>query len=1703
MVRKNKILCGVLCVVLIVWLQEKAFSHIYPLSEVFTENTSDVFFISPEQEISILHNRLQNDADASNTISTSDSKPILNANTDNYLDRSWSIDINGITDSEYTIRPKYLDADINDTESEIAMGIDDGNLPWEKGSTDASNNELSTSGTVKPSITFSGITAASPTIDNITATDNPICIGSSTTINTTVTGDPVLTYSWTPSATLDLTDPANPIASPTSTTTYQVTVTDGNGLTASDQIEITVVPQPSVSPIADQEFCLGENTPVIPLSGTPANVLYNITGGSSVGLPDQSGVNEIPSFTAQTVGTATITITPYTANCTGDPVNFTIVVQPLPNIQTPISQLTICSGETTNIALSSSTPGTTFTWNVVSNGDVTGASDGNGNNISQTLENKTQAISEVIYQITATANGCEGATRNFTVTVHPEVTANITGATTICQEDASPQITFTAAGGTAPYTFSYTVNDGPTQQVIANSGTTATVDVPTNVDGDFDYTLTAVAGSTNCPYPKNETVRVTVNPKPYLSSTLTPSGICSNQLFNYTPTSDVPGTTYNWTRDAVPGISNSAASGTDDPDESLENTTNDPIAVTYTYELTSPDGCTNTQDVVVMVTPTPSLTSSTNLTEVCSDETFSYTPTSDVAGTSFSWTRDAITGISNSAASGTGNPNEVLINTTSSTITVNYIYSLESNDCENPVTYTIPVDVLPAPNVTASASPTPICPGEPVNLSSSSDIESKGNLKATISWSSNPAGFTSSDPNPIVNPTGTTTYTVTYTDPTTGCSGSASTTVNVYPQPDATIHADYCIVSPKIRLTTGAFESYDWSPIPYGETNGKQYIDIDIAGVYTVTVTDINGCTDTKSINVSNEYVTNGSFELGNTGFTTPPASNGNQYEYVVDGAGNTELNPEGFYGIGTNAQNYHSNFWGVDHTSGTGNFMIVNGFPGEPQPIVWQQTITNIQPNTTYYFSAWAISLNSAGNDAQLQFSINGTQLGKVADLTTIPGVSDNSNSWHPEGRFYGTWNSGSNTSAVLAIVDLQTAAGGNDFGIDDISFGILDPAPATIAPAHANDICAGDTIKLYANVSGGKEPITYLWTGPNGFSSTEENPTIPNAGTEYSGTYTLQITDWYGCDIDPQTVDVTVYPTALVDAGPDQPRGCSGDAVFYLNGIIGGSASSATWTTSSGTGTFADPNSPVTTYTASEADIAAGSVTLTLTTDDPAGQCSENSDDLLITIHESPELTVNVGNPPCHGETTGWAEAEVINGTPPYLYTWSNGETTKKVTGLTVGSYSVTVTDQNGCTDFQEFDITEPAPLAIYPASFTPPSCYGGNDGTATINVSGGTEPYIYEWNDAPGNQTTQTATGLEVGTYMFTVTDINGCNITTDFILITEPGPPTFDCSELKDIVVQADAGETHASNVVTDYPDLADLSCQTLAWKMTFDGNVIASGDDTDFPATYTFSVGTTTIGFTTTNLMGDELYCEYNVVVTPNDPPSISCTDPPSATADAGECSTDITISLPTVTTGNTITWTWEMTGATTGSGTGPIPDPYTFNVGTTEILWTATNVSGSDQCTQSVEVTDSERPQFVAPSPVEECVEAILLAEYNSATTDINPNRPDYYLFEAASTELDLNTSNFTDNCDLTCRPVIRWRIDFSDGTALPSTDPATFISGQPSTYGSDIRFPGDGVNFTSLTHTITYWIVDCHNNVSDPVTTTVTVNPRPRITKN
>ena len=142
---------------------------------------------------------------------------------------------------------------------------------------------------------------------------------------------------------------------------------------------------------------------------------------------------------------------------------------------------------------------------------------------------------------------------------------------------------------------------------------------------------------------------------------------------------------------------------------------------------------------------------------------------------------------------------------------------------------------------------------------------------------------------------------------------------------------------------------------------------------------------------------------------------------------------------------------------------------------------------------------------------------------------------------------------------------------------------------------------------------------------------------------------------------------------------------------------------------------------------------------------------------------------NVTCNGSGNGSINISVSGGSTPYHYAWTGGANTQNRTNLTPGTYTVTVTDNNGCTATAAASITQPNPLSIHIDSTTNLPCTGGNTGAVRISVSGGTGAYSFHWSN---NATTQNITGLNAGTYRVSVTDSAGC-ISIDSATVSRSG------------------------------------------------------------------------------------------------------------------------------------------------------------------------------------------------------------------------------------------------------------------------------------------------------------------------------------------
>ena len=298
-----------------------------------------------------------------------------------------------------------------------------------------------------------------------------------------------------------------------------------------------------------------------------------------------------------------------------------------------------------------------------------------------------------------------------------------------------------------------------------------------------------------------------------------------------------------------------------------------------------------------------------------------------------------------------------------------------------------------------------------------------------------------------------------------------------------------------------------------------------------------------------------------------------------------------------------------------------------------------------------------------------------------------------------------------------------------------ITQPNPLIITPSSNNISCNGacDGNVSVAPVSGATPPYTFTWT-PN-------ITTGPSAGNLCPGTYSVVVSDALGC-LDSATFVLT--EPAPVDANSSFTNvlcfgACDGTAISNPTG--GTAPFTYLWSTGA--------------TSQSVSNLCPGQYIVTAT---DFNGCSDTD---TITITEPPVLTISVTttNVLCNGQCNGAATVSINGGTPGYSILWSNGQTTAGITGLCAGNYSVTVTDMNGCSATQNFQITQPLPLLVA-VNDTTVSCGSLCDGVLSSTVSGGTSPYTYLWSNG---QTGTNATGLCVGNYSLTVTDANGCTAT----------------------------------------------------------------------------------------------------------------------------------------------------------------------------------------------------------------------------------------------------------------------------------------------------------------------------------------------------
>ena len=494
---------------------------------------------------------------------------------------------------------------------------------------------------------------------------------------------------------------------------------------------------------------------------------------------------------------------------------------------------------------------------------------------------------------------------------------------------------------------------------------------------------------------------------------------------------------------------------------------------------------------------------------------------------------------------------------------------------------------------------------------------------------------------------------------------------------------------------SGAY-TYTWTPTGGNSANASGLA----GGTYTVSITDVNGCTKSASTFVSQPI--SFSVSINTSSVTCNAASTGSATATVSGGSGPFlyTWSPTGgnlSTTSGLSAGNYSLTTIDASGCSKTTTITIY-----QPPSLTVTPTFTNVLCNG----------------------SANG-----IANVSVSGGTGAYTYTWLP---------SGGNTPTAIGI-----SAGSYTAIISDANncqssqnITITQPAALSLSATTTSATCAGNNGTATAVVSGGTGVYTYTWLPSGGNNQ--------NASGLSGGTYTLAITDANGCT--KNTSAIVAQPSSFSLTTTSNSVSCNGGNNGTASVVVTGGTGPFTysWTPSGGTNSNA-------------AGLTSGNYSVTVT--DPNG-CTKNSS---LFISEPPVLSITPTqtNIACNGNTNGIASIIVTGGTGAYTYSWSpSGFTGNTATGLSAGSYSVLISDANNCTNTQNFTITEPTLLTLT-ASTTSTTC-SGNTGTASAVVNGGIGPYTYTWSPSGGN--TASVSGLGGGTYTVSVNDANGCTANT---------------------------------------------------------------------------------------------------------------------------------------------------------------------------------------------------------------------------------------------------------------------------------------------------------------------------------------------------
>ena len=514
-------------------------------------------------------------------------------------------------------------------------------------------------------------------------------------------------------------------------------IAQGCGPDQENSINVVVTPWVgNPDPITGNIFtCQGPTIDVYNTSAANAtSYTWSVTGPGNVvsGTSTTGTVTWDPNFS----GNATVSVVANGCNGSSSPVFLDVNVSPIPQLTNVASDysLTICSPETAEFIPSASLSDSKFKWSTTIDPNITGVTS-NGTDkivgtdkISDLLQNNNSANESVIYHITPFKGICEGTTKDFVVTLSPDKPADagsISGSNIICENETGVIFNVPAINNATEYIWTLPAGASVTAGASTNS---ITVDFTGTTPGNHAI---SVYGQNNCGTGASNTSNIEIKPTPVLTASAVSNVICSGENLEINVSADIAGTLFNWqviSKDAnLSGESDATGQAVSSIVQTLTNTGTTPQNITYRISPVF-NGCEGMyQDFTITVNPLPDNNITTAANQICNNQVTDIAFSSNVTGTTFSWTVTEASPLG--ATAGSGNLiQQTLNNTTNSSQSATYHVTPTAAGCAGNVQDVL-ITVHPTALVNPIVASNAICHNEQTDILLASNVSG-----TTFSW---------------------------------------------------------------------------------------------------------------------------------------------------------------------------------------------------------------------------------------------------------------------------------------------------------------------------------------------------------------------------------------------------------------------------------------------------------------------------------------------------------------------------------------------------------------------------------------------------------------------------------------------------------------------------------------------------------------------------------------------------------------------------------------------------------------------------------------------------------------------------------------------------------------------------------------------------------------------------------------------------------